>query len=103
MAHPSRSNTGIVGSNPVRGMYFFFECVVSSCEAISPVQGILRKYLNRYMESKFIHKPKALIRESVEIYEGVTKSFLTGRMERELKCYNSLPLSAVVSLFYESV
>jgi len=35
--------------------------------------------------------------------EGVSKSFRTGRLERELEMYSSLPLGAVVSLFCESV
>jgi hypothetical protein len=36
-------------------------------------------------------------------YEDVSKSFRTGRLERELWWYSSLPLGAVVSLFCESV
>jgi hypothetical protein len=36
------------------------------------------------------------------LYEGVTKSFRTGRLDRELQMVSSLPLGAVVSLFYES-
>jgi hypothetical protein len=38
-----------------------------------------------------------------ENYEGASKGFRTGRLERELQWYSSLPLGAVVSLFYESV
>jgi hypothetical protein len=36
-------------------------------------------------------------------YESVSKSSRTGRLERECKWYISLSLSAVVSLFCESV
>jgi hypothetical protein len=39
----------------------------------------------------------------VAIYEGVSKSFRTGCLERELKMVSSLPLGAVLSLFCESV
>jgi len=35
------------------------------------------------------------------IYKGVSKSFWTGCLEQELQMVNSLPLSAVVSLFCE--
>jgi len=37
------------------------------------------------------------------VHEGVSKSFRTGRLERELQMYSSLPLGAVVSIFCESV
>jgi len=37
------------------------------------------------------------------VYEGVSRSFWTVCLERELQMYSSLPLGAVVSLFYELV
>jgi hypothetical protein len=39
----------------------------------------------------------------VALYEGVSKSFRTGRLRENCKCFSSLPLDAVVSLFCESV
>jgi hypothetical protein len=36
-------------------------------------------------------------------FEGVSKSFRTGHLERDCKWYSSLPLGAVVSLLCESV
>jgi hypothetical protein len=37
------------------------------------------------------------------MYESVSKSFRTGRLERELQMVSSTPLGVVVSLFCESV
>jgi len=37
------------------------------------------------------------------VYEGVSKSFRTGLLERELKMISSLSLVTVVSLFSQSV
>jgi hypothetical protein len=40
---------------------------------------------------------------SAKAYEGISKSFRTGRLERELQMVQFLPIGAVVSLFCESV
>jgi len=50
-----RSKTGIVGSNPARGMTVYVFCVVLSCVGIgfasdwSPVQGDLPNVKNRFL------------------------------------------------------
>jgi len=49
----------------------------------------------------FMHKHMRL--PSDDMHEGVSKSFRTGRLESERKWYSSLPLGAVVALFYGSV
>jgi len=47
---------------------------------------------------------RVLSSSKAKIYEGVSKSNRTGRLERELQMViSSLPLGAVVSLFCEPV
>jgi hypothetical protein len=52
----------------------------------------------------FLHYFKIIWISQCRIYDGVSKSFRTGHLERELQMiYSSLPLGAVISLFCESV
>jgi hypothetical protein len=52
---------------------------------------------------KYIKLPYIPIIVCSPIYEGVAKSFRTGRLERKLQMVQSVSLGAVVSLFCESV
>jgi hypothetical protein len=52
-----------------------------------------------------VHKPSDTSAHTVQkwiMYEGVSKSFPSGRLGQELQMVQSVPLSAVVSLFCES-